>query len=439
MKRLISVTLLCAACLVACQESDTGVLDNAMVSNSLSQKHLELRLDSLSATYKSNSVPVVAYTPAKEDSEENKDTEELKKKQDAAEIAEKDMEGFRDGAAVGGMFGAAVGTLAGGSVGAAWGTIGGGALGGIGGAVIASVIEAIKQESSQINISSEEIGHQIKSEKDIYTVDLRSPILMYGLDSEWYFDNEIIGANVGYYHNYIISTLYKNNGKKMFDWPNEEIRDSTIEHIMNLVTSDKPEYVYEILLESTKSFGEAEKSTTTTPYINKYIECISDLNQTKAKVYTEEFMHIVQEEMEDKQEIMQINGAISTYFYSSRLWKSYMPSMYSGLYVCFNGNDSFLIETDDEKSIQRLTDDESLTFIGVPVIRDGQIESLFVFDDLRMLKTHSWNDYVIQLDNNKWELVIPNDVILYNHNTQYVISHGVYDFYRFDGGYVAFL
>ena len=436
MKKIIFSILLCAACLVACQDSNGDVSN--IKKNGDTQSRIEYRLDSLDAAYTSKGASIKKHKPAENTPEEKKDTEELKKKQDNAEIAEKDKDGFNDGAAVGGMFGAAIGSVAT-VIGTGWGTIIGGALGGIGGAVVSSIIEAAKKEDNQKNISAEEIGLYIKLEKDIYAVDLRSPISIYKPDFNLFFDEQIIGANVGLYHNCIISSLYENNGKDMFDWSPEAIRDSTIKYVMDLVDAEDPQSVYNLLVESTQALGEVEDASTMNPYIDRYMSYSRELMQNEVKAYTEEFMEIVQQELSDEQEVLQINGTISTYYYSCCLWEPYMPTMYEGLYVCHDDHNTFVLETYGENYRYAMVTDESITFIGVPVIRNDKIESLFVFDDMRVLSTTSWNNYVYQQDSNQWIFEPTDDITFSIHGTEYVIRQGTYQFDRFDGGYVVFL
>ncbi len=164
MKKIILFSVsLCAACLVACQDSNGDVSN--IKKNGDTQSRIEYRLDSLNVAYASKGASIKKHKPAENTPEEKKDTEELKKKQDTAEIIEKDKDGFNDGATVGGMFGGAVGGLIGKKVGAFVGTLVGGALGGVGEAIVSSIIEAVKKEESQQSISAEEIGLQINPTK----------------------------------------------------------------------------------------------------------------------------------------------------------------------------------------------------------------------------------------------------------------------------------
>ncbi len=270
-------------------------------------------------------------------------------------------------------------------------------------------------------------------------MDLRSPINPYREDYDLLFDEQIYGAEMGYYHNCVITSLFDNNGKDMFDWSIEEIQDSTIEQVLDLLIAENPDVARDVLHECLRIVEEDGVDAPENPYVERYLFSVQELESPDKKSYTEDFMRIIQQEIVDEQEVLLINGSISTYFYSSCLWKPYIPTMYEGLYVCHDDHNAFMLETYDENFIHNMAADESITFIGVPVIRNNQIESLFVFDDMRILSTASWNDYIYQQDSNQWIFEPTDDIIFPIHGTEYVIRQGTYQFDRFDGGYVVFL
>lgn len=424
---------------------------NEIEENQLNTTTLDYRLDSLNQVYGINSLNI-RHKPL-DNATEKEDTEELKESKSKADISDADFDGFCSGAGVGGLAGGAVGTIVtgGGSViGTAIGTLIGMVTGGIIGAVAKSVIAVQKQEEQQMEQGEDEGVWRslIPQNKDIYAIDLRDPISFYE-DRDCLFNEQIIGSNMGFVHNYIISVLYRNNGYRLFQWSPDVLVDSIIYTYANILDS-KDLYLEDILIISDEIINNVLIDDIThkdDEYISYFIESYQALISEnvcfeKRRDYTEEYMDIIQQEIGDEEYVFLINGAISTYFYSYDLWQTYIPTQKSYRYICINENsDPYLFSSSEayEHIITTIVYNGAISFAGVPVIRDNKIESIFVFDDLVPLNDVVWNDERNYIQDNTF--YIEEDIIFQYvdyYYQEFTIPAGTYQFDRFKGGYVVF-
>lgn len=403
-----------------------------------------MRIDSLNKEYGISSHSI-RHKP-QEDAEEQKDTQEMKK-EDKAKVIKADGAGFIDGSNCGSIIGTAIGIIAtsGNPIGTAWGTVIGWATGGIIGATAASIIEAAEQEQGQLEYVDEEGWvTTITSEKDIYAIDLRNPIYS-SLYSSCVFDDQIIGSNVGWVHNYIISLLFANNGSQIFFWDHQILMDSIMDIYFDMLVADNADV-------DVTTFGKEilyainTKADSNDEYFNMYVSSYKTLSQEQSdpeilKNYTEEYMEIVQASISSECYALAINGSISTYFYSARLWHTYIPNVRSSIYICANkySKDFYTLSGYDAFNgiVTGVLGDE-FSFVGIPNIRDGKIESLFVFDELFPLHNVAFRNTENYISNNTFHL--DEDIVFQNleYYDLLTIPAGTYHFDRFEEGYVVF-
>lgn len=410
------------------------------VQDSQTETNISERLDSLDAVY-----GISRWIPSKHYAS-NEDNTELKQ-DNSLQIVSKDVDGFLDGASVGIAAGALVAIVSR-TAGVAIG-LSSGAILGITDAVIQSLAEAERLGGTNDGSggngndgdgnNGEDGGNNggegvQKDVSNIYMLDFRDPI--FGIS--FLIDENIECANYGYYHNFIISNLYQNNGKEVFGWDMETITDSVIEQVTQLFRIQDQGNVSS-LLQNYRSFFLEEKSSSKifeNEYIARYIENISVIPNQSIE-YTIEYMKIVQQECSEEEQLI-VNGAISTYLYSSNLWKSYFPSVNDGVYICYNNHPFILSGVDSSETLNLLLCANDLSFVGVPVAINGHVEAICVFDELLGLNESSWGD-CLHNDGENWYITIDEDISLISGDYNLYMRHGTYVFQEWCGCHVIFL
>lgn len=414
----------CVITLCACTISNE--INNKSLSKEQTETELYQHLLALKQKYVTKNQQaerVIRYAQASDD--ELTDTEKLR-------VAKADSEGFAVGFAVGAVTGGAVGTLVTPGVGTAIGTLSGGAAIGAAYAAIWSANEAntIRDERKEIMVLD-----------DLYRLNTDNPINDLS-NSSIIFDDSICGANIGFIHNAIILSLYFQDQDVFFSLSNEEIAYYVFEDYFRPYAGYEDEY-YDMYMqvcngiENDYHLNDDNVFVYPDDIIEFYFEELQSIPSGSWTSYTEDFMRIVDQELEDDNErIFLVNGTISTFIYSSFLWNLNIPSPYSGKYLMLdvtNGDWSGLLTCNIEEQFQSmLTDPRELIY--VPVISNRNIIALFVFDEISTLDVLPTNEYII-LDGESMLLNVPQEISMNLGGQDIFIPTGQYEFQRFNDGY----
>ena len=365
--------------------------------------------------------------PRYEETEET-DAQELKK-EEKLEVAKEDMEGF----AIGGGIGIALGGIIGSVGGVPLAAIGAGAgalIGGIPYAVVWSIVAAKeKKENPNENISS--LDDIIKIRHDFSMIDYRC--------KEPLFSENIIGANVGFLHNYILSSLYHRNKDTFWDWSNEQIIDSTFvvlaEYYNSIQISDLSHLISNDLYYSNEYIPLHN-------YVELYFEYLNDVSESNWINFSEDFMNVINTQLSDENEIMLINGSISTFIYSYHLWNFNLPDIYVSDYICYRNNGNFChIRFNDSfrYNLECHIYSNNCKLHFIPVIKDSVISSLYIFDEISPIYySLSYLPYIYKIDSTYYLTNDNYNIFVFDNNNQFYFPIGIYELKRFGGGYIIF-
>ena len=148
------------------------------------------------------------------------------------------------------------------------------------------------------------------------------------LSDDFLFSEDVLGANIGYYHNWLISNVWLDYGSEIHNVSTEDI----INHMVSSMEIYELAHFYDI---------DAFRSEISTIYANIqsnqgmnivdlveyyhevilfYLSEIVTIPREERQLYTSDFMGIIATSRLSDENILFLNGMISTYYYSSVLW-----------------------------------------------------------------------------------------------------------------------
>ena len=358
-------------------------------------------------------------------------------------IAHEDARGYFIGNGIGGLIGFGIGALIGIYTGpgvficAERGYTYGGIIGGVCYGAYKSIMYA------QMLRENPNSGTQIFW-SDKYLLNINEPIYDYS-QSTTFFDDDIKYANIGYLHNYAITTI-NNTHSSLFDVSPTDIVNHVFENVFEASEGNELAYqqLYDVIYENIESDYENYNSSSTAmeddECIGIYFDNLYRISETAWYSYTRDFMKIVDEELRynDEDRLMLINGCLSTFYYSKCLWKLNAPNPYSGKYILFNTQNGTwqYVETNDVWQLYNtiLASGDSLVLF-VPYISNGELTSLFLYDIFFSQNDIDGSQYLNQIDN-ILNLTIPSTLNLSIGSIETAIQEGTYSFQRIEDGYV---
>lgn len=351
-------------------------------------------------------------------------------------VAKADMEGFAMGAALGGAIGGAVGSIvpaAGNGVGIF-----------VGGAAAGAAYAAVWSKNEANAIKEEKEGGQ-DAISDLYLLDFNDPIVDFAC-SNLYFDSTIMYANVGFLHNVILSEFYCQDTMNFFCENDVEMVDFIFNNIYTPLHGCEVDHSFlytEVSTNVSDDYLNSSGNDISIDYdemVQIYLGEIEHLPEYLWLSYTREFMQIIDEELRgiDEQRVLIINGCISTFLYSRCFWNTNIPSYCVGTCLIYNLQegtwDTANLETINDLYLDFITNGTEFLIL-VPRYSNGQLESMFVFDDLSTIDKLQDVQYLIRSESDIY-IYCPSDEDLDVPNANSTtIPAGTYILQRFDYGY----
>lgn len=271
------------------------------------------------------------------------------------------------------------------------------------GAAICSYAEYAEQAEAFKDVNENHINKAFY--KDCYFVDRRAPIStirsLDELQAEILLEN-IIGYEVGVYHNFIISQLMKND---KYGMPSNETLDDIFKSVSNIANDYKLGS-----LESDSTFCETYPQFAKEvfaqhldcPIENKAIDDILNLYEKhllhvqlgEQESFSKEFMRIVDKAFLINRELsyeeaFTINATISVWRKSEELWKALVPRLTEAhVLLCQNKVDStswiIKIPEDDNwgQKIETYIKTSEIVDFGIAKVIDGEITEVFFYRDI---------------------------------------------------------
>lgn len=425
MMKKFYISVICATLFCACNTKD-----NVQVYNNVNDEpQINQLLYNLGQKYEV-STNKKGYYRAPEKESEKKSEYELTK-EDKIRIAKADAEGLAVGAGVGGATGATIGSLCPG-VGTAVGGLAGGSVFGVAYATLFSVNEKNEILAEHEN---DDVAYP-------YSINTDTPINDF-TDPSPLFDTNIRFANTGLVHNVIISQLYNQDPEHFLELTNSELIEFICNDFFYPIEGSEDDYssLCDELRNIDDDFISSHKDNISTngydEFLQYYLEAIRDIPEKDWIAYSEDFMRIMSDYLEDEIRLITINGYISTFIYSKCLWNLNMPSEYSGNYLMLNVmNESW--EYTQTYNIDNIYNTLAATgtpvTILVPFIQGNQLKSLFLFNNLSMINFIPENP-VISYDSNTIEMHLTESVEIEIEDKLFSIPSGEYTFSRFNEGY----
>ena len=369
-----------------------------------------------------------------------------------------DAEGFAIGGGIGGVLGGAVGTLVGAAVGlftgpqsVPTGALIGGAAGTLTAGVIAGTIYAViwsKEKAKSIEEEQQEGSNggtmiaynpnDLNSNNPINNFS-QGPIL---------FNDSIAYANIGFVHNYIISSSYNEFSTSLFDISESGILDYIFQNIIFPYEGMESEffmlhdYIYDNIENDYANYVDMERPDIESNYdevVSFYFENIPSIPESRWRAYTEDYMRIVDEELSlcDSNRVMLINGCLSTFIYSKYLWNFNAANISSGRYIFFYPEQELWLWVEDSdiysQYISFLTN-EIPCLIFVPQFEDGVLKSMTLYDELSLLD-YANETSQLYLDEGNLYLSLLEDVSVASSPFPLFVPGGTFEFRRFNKGY----
>ena len=359
-------------------------------------------------------------------------------------IAQQDMDGFAKGFETFGSIGGAIGAIA--SIWAPLGIIACGGIGTLAGGIPGGIAYAV--------VWSKNIAQQLRENpnsgtqifwSDRYSLNIYEPIYDYS-QSIRLFDDDIKYANIGYLHNYAITTI-NNTHSSLFDVSPTDIVNHVFENVFEASVGNEVayqqlyDYSYAHIESDYENFNSSSTAMDYDECIGIYFDNLYRISETAWYSYTNDFMEIVDEELRysDEDRLMLINGCLSTFYYSKCLWKLNAPNPYSGKYILFNTQNGTwqYVETNDVWQLYNtiLASGDSLVLF-VPYISNGELTSLFLYDIFFSQNDIDGSQYLNQIDN-ILNLTIPSTLNLSIGSIETAIQEGTYSFQRIEDGFVV--
>ena len=373
-------------------------------------------------------------------------------------VSKADAEGFAIGGGIGGVLGGAVGTLVGAAVGSLTGpeavpigAVIGGAAGALTAGVIAGTIYAViwskeKAKSIQEEQQNGSNGGTMVSYNP-NDLDCNNPINNL-LQDFLLFNDSIAYSNIGFIHNYVISSSYDAYGSLLFDVSIQSIVDYTFDNIIAPAEGMESQFfmlrdlVYDNIENDYTNYADMDRTDIESNYdevVSFYFENIPSIPESRWRAYTEDYMRIVDEELSlcDSNRVMLINGCLSTFIYSKYLWNFNAGNICSGKYIFFypaEGEWVWVEDSDIYSQYISLLTNEIPCLIFVPKVENGILKSMTLYDELSLL------DYVpetsqLYLDDGYLYLTLSGDEDVSSLNSPLFIPSGTFEFQRFDKGY----
>lgn len=397
------------------------------------QRELQMHQRLSSLKYKYGDITINGKKTIRRVKTENDDEENPNHtREEKVQIAKEDMEGFAIGGGLGLGFGAAVGSVVPG-IGNGFGALCGGLIGGIVYAVVWS-----------IDAANELQGDGTCSITRLYYIDSSNPIYSFSQPMEL-FDSSIECSNVGWMHNYIISSLHNDGQDSLLTLSHEEIIDYIFTTALSPIIGYENEYyaLYEEIQDNIDNDYSTFNISDYDATIQLYFEDLHYISERFWHEYTEDFMQIVDDELSgyDDTRVMVINGCLSTFYYSRCLWNLNVPDVYSGTYLLFDvlqGEWEYITTEHiiEYYSAMLASGDILNKLIFVPRISNGVLTSLFLYDEISTLEYLPDNSYVTDVLESI-SMTLPNEYIIDTGNSQNLIfPSGIYPFQRFDEGYL---
>ena len=281
---------------------------------------LSEQIDSLSCVYSAHGfcagsvVPTKRLSSEEADEEQKKDTETLKQNDD--EIFNNDALGFTMGTILdSGVEGTLLGSLIAPGPGSVVGTMIDKAIAGLAMGVFMSVMTARDRNADSTYLYTDVL----------WNVD----DWISGGTDELLFDPDIVGANMGYYHNLIIRDVWHTDLSNMVDlsfmlWMTDDLLmnyiTESIERLQICTISDKPLFC-QIILENRNDINVVEyQGGMFFEIIHTYLETVRNLSPDAQYTYTDEIFHMTNNSELDMEGILMLNGTFSTFYYSMSLW-----------------------------------------------------------------------------------------------------------------------
>lgn len=228
---------------------------------------------------------------------------------------------------------------------------------------------------------------------EFFAIDLRSPIGEYR-PHLYEFLPTTIGSNVGMYHNYAIAELCTNPDYANLRYEASEDVFSAFGDILTkagVYTTDEVNYMKqavlkENLLETWKQRSDEFDIGQECALVSEFLTTISEMDESSRYDYICQYMRIINDaytrgELSEESALL-VNGAVSTWYYSHRLWNYYIP---------LNGCASaYMLETEDGKwyitssldKVRVMLETNHIIAVGIPQIIDGRIAEVYFFEDM---------------------------------------------------------
>lgn len=433
MKKIILI--LCMASLIcACNSNEPN--EQNLTREQIEQRMFE-RLSALKQKYQHQTFP-----------DNNSEKHLLKTSNENSEFSSDEKCRIAKADAWGAIEGAAMGASIGGAVGTVVPSIGNGA-GAIGGGVSLAAVYAVRRSKEEADAIREEHNNNAMAFDDIYKLNTLHPINDFTFANHL-FNDGIRFANIGFMHNYIISSIYNEVHEDFFDMSDEDLAANIFEDYFTPLSAHEQEY-YNLFNHVTMDFNlglaNAFTLSNSDTIIQFYFEELADIPENSWCEYTEDFMQIVDQNLGelDEDRVLLINGCLSTFFYSKCLWNLNVPDNYSGKYVVFNittGTWQY-IECSQPALDQLLISNYGNILVFIPHLNsEGDVTNLFLMDynNSSQLTGLNNNPYIVGANETTSLIITPNNQFFYesidsNSPMHILISAGVYALQRFNEGY----
>lgn len=226
-----------------------------------------------------------------------------------------DAIGFATGFTFAGCEGALVGTVLAPGIGTVTGAIADKLIVGLSTGLVASVVAA-RVENEEAALEKDNNGESNDWVKDF--------------SCEFLFPEDMLGANIGYYHNWLISNLWMETGDDIHGVETEYILTTTIRLLeeneivqFNDVSSFNLEA--SLICANFQNFSEVSFADVLGEYcevIYLYLTEFYAVSSEYRQQFTSDFMDVIAGYGLSDEITLLLNGTISTYYYSSVLWNT---------------------------------------------------------------------------------------------------------------------